>query len=190
MKSIKLSVALLITFTVSYSQNHTSPDQREKVYNNVFSIGLYQAFNNTMALNYERHLNHNSFHFSSELTYLNKSSETIEGLKFILAYRIYFQEIPKDYGQWYFTPGLEFKLREYSHSGQKDQLNGFGIHLLAGAKFIIAHRLILDMNTGVLARHCEIKTGGIVENNYQDNYFSPGYSGIGPTVNICLGFLF
>ncbi|MBN2611177.1 MAG: hypothetical protein JXB00_06440 [Bacteroidales bacterium] len=159
------------------------------VYKNELRFGVYQLFQQALYVSYERFYKNTSTVLSQEITYLNSKSRKISGYYILLEQRINLYN-SKDYPySVYLAPGIKYRYKDINDTDYHDIINIYGMQITGGLKLIFYSRFTIDMQFGATLQTSEIDTERI-SYNYDDNYLSPGYSGIAPIFNMTFGFKF
>ena len=159
-------------------------------YNNEIRFGMFQLLGNTFYTSYERLYSNYGTSFSLAFTNKDIDNESVNGYFIEIDQKFYLKNVSTDIGCFYFSPGIKYRYREYKGLSYTDRLTTYGAQVAFGVKYILFDQLVLDIYFGGNIRETLISKTGNSDTSYDNNMFSPGYSGISPVLNCTFGFQF
>ena len=169
--------------------------QEEKVYKNSFRLGIVPIVRGAFQLNYERDFSKSSVVVIAEITELNVNDKKISGQMGELQYRFFISQNPGSEliglsrDVFYMAPFAAYRLKNIKEDGFDSDINTLSYGLVFGFRYSNQDRIVLDFNLGAGMKHSDIETDNTYH-DYDNNIFSPGYTGISPAGNITFGIKF
>jgi len=197
MRHIFFSLLFLVVSTLSMAQ--MMPSANAPDYRNVLKMSAALFTRNTFQMGFERFINSNtSVYVNAGLNFKDSDYEKEWGVRAEAQMRFHVFTVinPTSSHRLYFAPYLmnhylTLENRNYDYiSGNEpwksdtfDAVNG---GMLFGWSYTFANRINLDVYTGGGLR----KTFNYDDNNYYNDVFDYGYSGIVPRLGVEIGFWF
>jgi hypothetical protein len=179
MKIIKLTALLVVIFQSSFIMAR----EENISYQNHLHFGALQLMFNEFFVSYERMYDNFGTQVSAKFVYKDAEGDYKEGIQFQIDQKIYLKDVICSDSRFYIAPGIKYRYVQLGEGASADEIYTYGVQFVAGSVIPICSRLTADIYLGGTI----LKSS---DNNHNDNYLRPGYSGIASVFNCTFGFLF